>query len=178
MTDRVMRSTTWRATAPGGRREVIVKRHCQTGFSILMLIALVCWLTACNSRSRAETQSQQDQETRQKVADATAKAKQESEKAAQQLQQVAEQAEHEAKVAGQGVHEGWNRDKAGRLDLNSASAAQLRALSMSDAEAERVIAGRPYKTKQELVTRGILSHARYDDIRNQVSVLPPDLASH
>jgi competence protein ComEA len=51
------------------------------------------------------------------------------------------------------------------LDLNTATAAQLRALpGMGDAYVHRVIEGRPYTAKNQLVTRGVLPQAAYDKI--------------
>jgi DNA uptake protein ComE-like DNA-binding protein len=150
-----------------------MKQYCRSGLLLALVILLAWGLPACSSRSRAQSQSEQDQKTREKVADATAKAKQESEKAAQQLQVAARQAEHEAKVAGQGVKEGWNRNQQGRIDINSASDTDLRSLGLSDSDVQRVIGGRPYKSKQELVSRGILSQADLEHIQGQITVRHP-----
>jgi DNA uptake protein ComE-like DNA-binding protein len=52
------------------------------------------------------------------------------------------------------------------LDINTATAAQLKALpGMGDAYAQRVIAGRPYAAKNQLTTRGILPVEAYDKIK-------------
>jgi competence protein ComEA len=52
------------------------------------------------------------------------------------------------------------------LDINTATPAQLKALpGMGDAYAARVIAGRPYTAKNQLVQRGILPAAEYDQIK-------------
>jgi DNA uptake protein ComE-like DNA-binding protein len=150
-----------------------VNRYCRSGLALLSLTALICLLPACSSRSRAQTQSQQDQEEREKVANATQKAKQESQKAALQLREATQQAEHDAKVAAQGVKEGWNRDQQGRLDLNAATVADLRSLSLSDSQAKQIVDGRPYADKHELVVRGILTEAQYNSIRDQITVRAP-----
>jgi len=51
------------------------------------------------------------------------------------------------------------------LDLNTATAAQLRALpGMGDAYVRRILEGRPYTAKNQLVTRGVLPQAAYDKI--------------
>jgi len=136
-----------------------------------LLTLLVFGLSACNSRSRAQNQATQDKQTREKVADATEKAKEESQKAAHQFDEAALAAEHEAKVAAEGVKEGWNRDRAGKVDLNSATTTELRELpGLNERDVQRILNGRPYKAKEELVTRGILSQEEYDNIQDQLIV--------
>ena len=52
------------------------------------------------------------------------------------------------------------------LDINTATAAELKALpGMGEAYAQRVIAGRPYTAKNQLVQRGILPASAYDKIK-------------
>jgi DNA uptake protein ComE-like DNA-binding protein len=52
------------------------------------------------------------------------------------------------------------------LDINTATPAQLKALpGMGDAYAARVIAGRPYTAKNQLVQRGILPAEAYEKIK-------------
>jgi DNA uptake protein ComE-like DNA-binding protein len=55
------------------------------------------------------------------------------------------------------------------LDINTATAAQLKALpGMGDAYVARVIAGRPYTAKNQLTTRGILPVAAYAQIKDLI----------
>jgi DNA uptake protein ComE-like DNA-binding protein len=77
----------------------------------------------------------------------------------------------DAQALAQGVKEGWNRDNP--LDLNHASKDQLLSLpGMSGEAADRVIAGRPYSSPHELVSRRAISEQEYVKIREQVTAKP------
>lgn len=55
------------------------------------------------------------------------------------------------------------------LDLNTASASELGALpGMGAVYVKRILEGRPYSAKNQLVTRGVLPRAAYDRIRDLV----------
>jgi DNA uptake protein ComE-like DNA-binding protein len=59
------------------------------------------------------------------------------------------------------------------LDINTATADQLKAIpGIGDAYAKRIIEGRPYTAKNQLVTRGILPQGVYNKIKDQI------IASH
>jgi competence protein ComEA len=55
------------------------------------------------------------------------------------------------------------------LDINSATVAQLDALrGIGPARAAAIVKGRPYKRKDELVTRNIIPQSVYDGIKDLI----------
>jgi competence protein ComEA len=110
---------------------------------IVLAIILLGGLAAC-------TTNQNPQELKEKTARATAELK------------------VDAKAVAAGVREGWSRDKP--LDLNTATREQLTSLpGVTGAEADEVIAGRPYDNPDQLVTRRILPQSKYDKIADRLT---------
>lgn len=61
-----------------------------------------------------------------------------------------------------------------RIDINSAGAAELKTLpGVGDPEAKKIIAGRPWLTKIDLVTKGVLAEGVYVAIKDRVIALQP-----
>ncbi|HEX6804676.1 MAG TPA: helix-hairpin-helix domain-containing protein [Terriglobales bacterium] len=111
---------------------------------ILLVIALAC--TSCSR--------QNPQDLKEKSAQATAELK------------------RDAKAVASGVREGWGKYKT--EDLNSATKEQLLTLpGINEADANRIIAARPYNRPDDLVTRHILSRKKYDRISDLLKVKKP-----
>jgi competence protein ComEA len=55
------------------------------------------------------------------------------------------------------------------MDINSASAEQLKSLpGIGDAYSKKIIDGRPYANKSQLVSRKVIPQATYDKIKDQI----------
>jgi DNA uptake protein ComE-like DNA-binding protein len=64
--------------------------------------------------------------------------------------------------------------KTGLVDINTATAADLRGLpGVSDADSSKIIQGRPYADKNQLVSRHVVSEATYDKIKDHVVAKQP-----
>ena len=58
-----------------------------------------------------------------------------------------------------------------RVELNSAGRKRLAALpGLTAADADRIVASRPYETRRDLVRKGVLSEAQFEKIRDSVYV--------
>ena len=64
--------------------------------------------------------------------------------------------------------------KAGLVDLNTATAVELKGLpGVTDADSAKIIQGRPYADKNQLVSRHVVSEATYDKIKDHVVAKQP-----
>ncbi len=60
------------------------------------------------------------------------------------------------------------------VDINSARRAELKTLpGISDAQAAKIIAGRPYRSKAQLVSSKILDDAAYENVRRLIVARQP-----
>jgi len=114
-------------------------------FSLILGSAL--FLAGCTSC----TQQQSPDQIRRETADATSKLKQDT------------------VAVAQGVKEGIAKPKT--VDINAASKDDLiAALSITGAQADKIIADRPYDNPDQLVTKRAVTNAEYDRIRDRVTV--------
>ena len=117
----------------------------QTRFlSILTLALLLAGIAACN------TKGDDPDEIRRRTAEAT------------------ETIRRDTKAMAEGVKEGMGRDNKA-VNINKASREDLLNLpGISEHEADRIIAARPYDSADDLVRRHIIPDSEYDKIRDRV----------
>ena len=124
-------------------------------------------LTACNPPA-------DDQRLKEQAAQATEQAKQGSKVALADAQVVAKNAEQAVNDVAAGVKQGLDNktpDGSARLDLNSASGADLTALpGISVRKAREIIDHRPYASSHDLVKDGLLTEAQFEEIAPKVTV--------
>jgi len=61
-----------------------------------------------------------------------------------------------------------------KIDINTATADQLKAIpGIGDAYSKRIIDGRPYTAKNQLVSKGVLPQGVYDKIKDQIIANKP-----
>ena len=126
---------------------------------ITILIFALALATGCN---------QSPDKTRRDVAQATEKVKEESKDAAVAVKKETKQAVRQTKAVVEGVKEGL-QSPAKAVNVNSASKTRLQTLPGVDEEtADRIIAGRPYHSKESLRTKHVLSADQYAAIRSKV----------
>jgi DNA uptake protein ComE-like DNA-binding protein len=115
--------------------------------------------------------SQQDTEkTKQEAAKATEQIKEGSKVAAVELKKDLKEAAKQTKAAAEGVKEGLGTPDR-PVNVNSASLVQLQTLPGVDEEtAARIIKGRPYHTRDEIGTRGVVSPEEFTAIKDKIAV--------
>lgn len=111
-------------------------------FALLAFALLITGIPACNNSSNPD-------EIRQRTAEAT------------------ETVRRDTKAMVEGVKEGMGHD--GAVNINQASREDLLTLpGLSEREADRIIADRPFSSADDLVKRRVISQAEYDKIRDRV----------
>lgn len=110
---------------------------------LALLVLVLVSVTACTTKDNPD-------EIRQRTAEAT------------------ETVRRDAKAMAEGVKEGMGRDNKA-VNINKASREDLLTLpGVTEHEADRIIAERPYDTAHDLVTRHLLPESEYDKIRDRI----------
>jgi DNA uptake protein ComE-like DNA-binding protein len=66
-----------------------------------------------------------------------------------------------------------------QLDVNGASARELQQLpGIAQDDAERIVAARPYASKDDLLRRHVISAAQYDSVAGNLYVGPPGMPDY
>jgi|SRR6185295_4616557 competence protein ComEA len=61
-----------------------------------------------------------------------------------------------------------------RLDINTASMDQMKAIrGLNEAQAKKIVEGRPYKRRSELLSKKIVPQETYDKIKDQIATRAP-----
>ncbi len=133
--------------------------------STLLLLLCCALLLACSSKPP------DTQKTRQDAADAAAELKQDTKQAATRIEQGAEEARKQGTAIAQGAREGWNRDNTKKtVNVNTASEADLLTLpGFTREKADKVIANRPYRSAEDLVSKGVLTQGDYSRISSRIT---------
>lgn len=115
--------------------------------SLLCVLGSLTFLSACN----ACTEQHSPDQIRQATANATSKIKQDT------------------VAVAKGIKDGMVRPNA--VDINNASKSDLAStLGVTDAEADRIIARRPYDNTDQLVTKRAMTTSEYDRLKDKVMV--------
>lgn len=136
-----------------------------TFFFIATLVTClaVFWLTGCTGRH------QSDQQVREQAARATEQAREDAQKAADEARVAAANAERKANDIAAGVRDGMHGNGSSAVDINTAGEARLTTLpGITATRARRIINNRPYADPHDLVSKGVLSRAEYDQISGQI----------
>jgi DNA uptake protein ComE-like DNA-binding protein len=120
-----------------------MNRHLSLTALTLVLATVIACTTACTTKDNPD-------EIRRRAAEAT------------------ETMRRDTKAVVEGVKEGMGRDNKA-ININKASREDLVALpGVTEHEADRIIADRPYDDAHDLVTRHVLPQAEYDKISDRL----------
>ena len=132
----------------------------------------LCVFLACAAgcNSSPEDQRARDERTRDAVAKATERAKPAIEEARRKIGDAAYEAAHDVQAAAEGAREGWKNGPHTLVDINHATENELASLpEISRSSARKIIAGRPYASKNDLLTKGVVSESSYEKIRDRIT---------
>lgn len=130
--------------------------------TVIAIIAGAVLICGCSQQDTAKTRQEAEQ--------ATEKIKQESKVAAVEIKKGAKEAAAQTKAAAQGIKDGLSSpDKP--VNVNTASKSELQTLPGIDEQtAGRIMNGRPYHTRDEVGTRGVVSPEEFNAIKDKIVV--------
>jgi DNA uptake protein ComE-like DNA-binding protein len=136
--------------------------------ALAALAVLTCILIGCTNHPP------NDQELREKSAQATREARKGAKQLAADTKVAAANAVNGVNAVAQGIKDGVNGNKPGesgdRVDINSASTARIALLpGISISKAHDIVKGRPYRDAHALVNRGLLTEEQYERIAEKVT---------
>jgi DNA uptake protein ComE-like DNA-binding protein len=139
-----------------------------------IVTALALGILAAALPGCSPSTSENDQQLRQKSAEATRDAQQGAKQLAAATKIAAANAVNGVNAVAQGVKDGVNSNKQGGssdlVDINSASIATIAMLpGISISKAHDIVQGRPYRSPGSLVHRGLLTQQQFDRISSQIT---------
>jgi DNA uptake protein ComE-like DNA-binding protein len=142
----------------------------KTRVAICAAFAFATLSAGCTWNRDADDERSREERTRDEVAKATERAKPALEDAGRKIGKAAAEAADEAQAAAEGVREGWSRGKTHLVNVNEATESELVELpGIGHRDARRIVDGRPYKDKHELVAKGVISETAYARIRDRIT---------
>jgi DNA uptake protein ComE-like DNA-binding protein len=127
--------------------------------------------TTDQQKTEQQSRAEREEQIRREAAKAAEKAKPAIQDAARELGKAAREAGRDVEAAAKGVREGWTQGGQSTVNVNEATEGELRALpGISHQDARKIMDARPYRNKNELVSKGALSPDRYERIRDRITV--------
>ena len=144
--------------------------------SRLLAIAAICafGVLAVGLPGCSRSTGQNDQQIRQKSADATRDLQKGAKQLAADTKVAAANAVDGVNAVAQGVKDGVNSSKSGPsdelVDINNASTVTIALLpGISISKAHEIVQGRPYRNPHALVHRGLLTQQQFDRIADKIT---------
>jgi DNA uptake protein ComE-like DNA-binding protein len=144
--------------------------------SRLLAIAAICafGVSVVGMAGCYRSTSENDQQLRQKSADATRDVKKGAKQLAANTKVAAANAVSGVNAVAQGVKDGVKSNKNGAsddlVDVNSASTVTIALLpGISITKAHDIVKGRPYRSPRSLVQRGLLTREQFDRIADKIT---------
>jgi len=165
----VVKKKKWAASHGDKQMKNAFASHRRLGITSICAVAvLTIALGGCNQSTP------NDQEIRQKSADATRDLQKGAKQLAADTKVAAANAVNGVNAVAQGVKDGVNSSKQGDtsdlVDINSASTARIAMLpGISISKAHDIVEGRPYRNPHALVGRGLLTQGQYDHIADKIT---------